>query len=157
MAVFIGQGWHLAFSRMQRVNQHARPSIIQVGCPTCCYQVYALDHAIVGTADLDYIAIVTILSATIFRKSFVCLHFPKKLCLPAVSEKALFACCTTGNHAWYYWNIYCHSDSKIHTNLTRSNVFLSVGFRLFSMIYHGRCYMKDIQESICVFFIFLGY
>ena len=31
---------------MQGVNQHARPSIIQVGC--------ALDHANVGTADLDY-------------------------------------------------------------------------------------------------------
>ena len=29
---------HIIFSRMQRVNQHARPSIIQVGCPTCCYQ-----------------------------------------------------------------------------------------------------------------------
>ena len=44
---------HIIFSRMQRVNQHARPSIIQVGCPTCCYQVCALDHANVGTADLD--------------------------------------------------------------------------------------------------------
>ena len=42
---------HIIFSRMQRVNQHARPSIIQVGCPTCCYQVCALDHANVGTAD----------------------------------------------------------------------------------------------------------
>ena len=30
---------HIIFSRMQRVNQHARPSIIQVGCPTCCYEV----------------------------------------------------------------------------------------------------------------------
>ena len=39
---------HIIFSRMQR------PSIIQVGCPTCCYQVCALDHANVGTADLDY-------------------------------------------------------------------------------------------------------
>ena len=39
---------------MQLVNQHARPPIIQVGCPTCCYQVCALDHANVGTADLDY-------------------------------------------------------------------------------------------------------
>ena len=37
--------FHIIFSRMQRVNQHARPSIIQVGCPTCCYQVCALDHA----------------------------------------------------------------------------------------------------------------
>ena len=46
--------FHIIFSRMQRVNQHARPSIIQVGCPTCCYQVCALDHANVGTADLDY-------------------------------------------------------------------------------------------------------
>ena len=45
---------HIIFSRMQRVNQHARPSIIQVGCPTCCYQVCALDHANVDTADLDY-------------------------------------------------------------------------------------------------------
>ena len=45
---------HIIFSRMQRVNQHARPSIIQVGCPTCCYQVCALDHANVGTADPDY-------------------------------------------------------------------------------------------------------
>ena len=45
---------HIIFSRMQRVNQHARPSIIQVGCPTCCYQVCELDHANVGTADLDY-------------------------------------------------------------------------------------------------------
>ena len=27
---------HIIFSRMQRVNQHARPSIIQVGCPTYC-------------------------------------------------------------------------------------------------------------------------
>ena len=39
---------------MQRVNQHARPSIIQVGCPTCCYQVRPLDHANGGAADLDY-------------------------------------------------------------------------------------------------------
>ena len=31
-----------------------RPSIIQVGCPTCCYQVCALDHAKGGAADLDY-------------------------------------------------------------------------------------------------------
>ena len=45
---------HIIFSRMQRVDQRARPSIIQVGCPTCCYQVCALDHANVGTADLDY-------------------------------------------------------------------------------------------------------
>ena len=45
---------HIIFSRMQRVNQHARPSIIQVRSPTCCYQVCALDHANVGTADLDY-------------------------------------------------------------------------------------------------------
>ena len=45
---------HIIFSRMQRINQHARPSIIQVGCPTCCYQVCALDHANVDTADLDY-------------------------------------------------------------------------------------------------------
>ena len=45
---------HIIFSRMQRVNQHARPSIIQVGCPSCCYQVYALDHANGGAADLDY-------------------------------------------------------------------------------------------------------
>ena len=39
---------------MQRVNLHARPSIIQVGCPTCCYQVCALDHAKGDTADLSY-------------------------------------------------------------------------------------------------------
>ena len=45
---------HIIFSRIQRVNQHARPSIIQVGCPTCCYQVCALDHANGGAADLDY-------------------------------------------------------------------------------------------------------
>ena len=45
---------HIIFSRMQRVKQHARPSIIQVGCPTCSYQVCALDHANVGTADLGY-------------------------------------------------------------------------------------------------------
>ena len=44
---------HIIFSRTQRVNQHARPSIIQVGCPTCCYQVCALDHTNMGTADLD--------------------------------------------------------------------------------------------------------
>ena len=45
---------HIIFSRMQRVNQHARPSIIQVECCTCCYQVCPLDHAKGGTADLDY-------------------------------------------------------------------------------------------------------
>ena len=45
---------YIICSRMQRVNLHARPSIIQVGCPTCCYQVCALDHAKWGTADLDY-------------------------------------------------------------------------------------------------------
>ena len=39
---------------MQRVNLHARPSIIQVGCPTYFYQVCALDHANRGTVDLDY-------------------------------------------------------------------------------------------------------
>ena len=42
---------HIIFSKMHRVDQHARPSIIQG--PTCCYQVCALDHANVGTADLD--------------------------------------------------------------------------------------------------------
>ena len=35
---------YIICSRMQRVNLHVRPSIIQVGCPTCCYQVCALDH-----------------------------------------------------------------------------------------------------------------
>ena len=45
---------NIVFSRMQRVNQHARPSIIQVECPTRCYHVYALDHAKGGAADLDY-------------------------------------------------------------------------------------------------------
>ena len=45
---------HIILSRMQRVNQHARPSIIQAGCPTCCFQVCALDHENGGTADLDY-------------------------------------------------------------------------------------------------------
>ena len=35
---------YIICSRMQRVDLHARPSIIQVGCPTCCYQVCALDH-----------------------------------------------------------------------------------------------------------------
>ena len=45
---------YIICSRMQRVNLHARPSNIQVGCPTCCYQVCALDHAKGGTADLDY-------------------------------------------------------------------------------------------------------
>ena len=44
---------HIIFSRMQRVNQHARPFIIQVGRPTYCYQVCALDHANMGTADLN--------------------------------------------------------------------------------------------------------
>ena len=39
---------------MQRVNLHARTSIIQVGCPTCCYQVCVLDHAMRGTADLGH-------------------------------------------------------------------------------------------------------
>ena len=45
---------HIIFSRMQRVNQHARPSIIQVECRTCCYQVCALDHAKGGAPELDY-------------------------------------------------------------------------------------------------------
>ena len=45
---------HIIFSRMQRVNQHARPSIMQMGCRTCCYQVCALDHAKGGAPDLDY-------------------------------------------------------------------------------------------------------
>ena len=45
---------HVICSRMQRVNLHARPSIIQVGYPTCCYQACALDHAKWGTVDLDY-------------------------------------------------------------------------------------------------------
>ena len=43
---------YIICSRMQRVNLHARPSIIQVGCPTCCYQVCPLDHAKWGTAEL---------------------------------------------------------------------------------------------------------
>ena len=45
---------YIICSRMQRVNLHARPSIIQVGCTTCSYQVCALDHAKWGTADLGY-------------------------------------------------------------------------------------------------------
>ena len=36
---------HMICSRMQRVNLHSRPFIIQVGCTTCCFQVCALDHA----------------------------------------------------------------------------------------------------------------
>ena len=36
---------YIICSRMQRVNLHARHSIIQVKRPTCCYQVCALDHA----------------------------------------------------------------------------------------------------------------
>ena len=48
---------HIIFSRLQRVNKHElscdNPFIKQVGCPTCCYQVCALDDANVGTADLD--------------------------------------------------------------------------------------------------------
>ena len=45
---------HIIFSRMQRVNQHARPSIIQVESRTCCYQLCALDHTKGGAPDLDY-------------------------------------------------------------------------------------------------------
>ena len=45
---------HIIFSRIQRDNQHARSSIIQVECPTCCYQVCALDPAKGGAADMDY-------------------------------------------------------------------------------------------------------
>ena len=33
---------------------HARPSIIQVGCPISCYKMCALDHAKRGTADLAH-------------------------------------------------------------------------------------------------------
>ena len=51
---FVHYWLHIICSRMQRVNLHARLSIIQVGCTTCCYQVCALDHAKGGTADLDY-------------------------------------------------------------------------------------------------------
>ena len=36
---------YIICSRMQRVNLHARPSNIQVGCTTCCYHVCAPDHA----------------------------------------------------------------------------------------------------------------
>ena len=36
---------YIICSRMERVNLHARPSIIQVGCPIYCYQLCALDHA----------------------------------------------------------------------------------------------------------------
>ena len=46
--------FHIICSRMQRVNLHARRSITPVGCPTCCHQVCALDHAKGCTADLDY-------------------------------------------------------------------------------------------------------
>ena len=66
---------HIIFSRMQIVNQHARPSIIQVGCPTCCYQVCALDHANVGTADLNYS------SGLCYRNGItVFLHFLSQVC-----------------------------------------------------------------------------
>ena len=44
----------IIFSRMRRVNRHARPFMIQVGCPICYYQVCALDHANGGAAGLDY-------------------------------------------------------------------------------------------------------
>ena len=30
------------------------PLLYRWGCPTCCYQVCALDHANGGAADLDY-------------------------------------------------------------------------------------------------------
>ena len=33
-----------------------RPSIIQVGCPACCYLVCALDQANGGAADLDHLS-----------------------------------------------------------------------------------------------------
>ena len=45
---------HSICSKTQRVNQYARPSIKHVGCPICCFQVWALDHAKEGTADMDY-------------------------------------------------------------------------------------------------------
>ena len=47
---------HIICFRMQIVNLHARPSITQMGWPTCCCWVCALNHAKVGDADLDYLS-----------------------------------------------------------------------------------------------------
>ena len=46
--------WWSYISFSLECKELTRPSITQVGCPTCCYQVCALDHANVGTAELDY-------------------------------------------------------------------------------------------------------
>ena len=64
LAVFLGQCWHLdphstelvkiSAAHSTKSRFIARPSIIQVGCPTCCYEVCALNHAKWDTADLDY-------------------------------------------------------------------------------------------------------
>ena len=39
---------------VQRVNLHAIDPLIQVGCPICCYQAGAQDHAKQGPRVLDY-------------------------------------------------------------------------------------------------------
>ena len=45
---------YISFASECKELSASRPSIIQVGCPACCYQVCALNHAKVGDADLDY-------------------------------------------------------------------------------------------------------
>ena len=67
---------YIICSRMQRVNLHARPSIIQVGCPTCCYQVCALDHEreVLQTWITIQSPVVVMITGKHQRKRHRCLH-----------------------------------------------------------------------------------
>ena len=105
---------------MQRVNQHARPSIIQVGCPTCCYQVCALDRVNVGTADLDYS------SGHCHRFEYSCIQWhiylgrmPFLMCdftKTTPLGQMLISFCN-------FWNIIIHISWKVYVTVLFKNVF----------------------------------
>ena len=100
---------YIICSRMQRVNLHARPSIIQVGCTTCSYQVCALDHAKWGTADLDYHSEPCRRNAGVSEQMtwfYICTNDDNSL-LHFHSPGWEYWC----NCLWYCFNIVTRSDS----------------------------------------------
>ena len=123
---------YIIFSRMPRINLHARPSIIPVGCPNCCYLVCALDHAKgvlqtwIATPSPTIIMILfesLALSLAYWKSSLLvdAMH-----CLLHANEKRLFPTCPgfTRNME----NIDVPDFTKSNINLAR--VFLSPDLNL---------------------------
>ena len=95
---------------MQRVNLHARPSIIQVGCPTCCYQVCALDHerGVLQTwITIQSPVVVMVLSGTVLSILIACSNMVYMYIAMWVWRYVLFYCMyfyVEKKGQWMTWN-----------------------------------------------------